>query len=92
MTAEVVGLKDLPSALSLHWTCIVIPTTVSEAIALQLRRPGTGHAYLYPQLFAGISYILASLCMFELARVLRQRRKDPTAGTRWPWSPAPVAA
>ena len=75
VATEVVGLKELPSALSLAWTTIVLPTTFSEVIALKLRRPGTNHAYLYPQIFAGLSYILASGCMFELARVLRKRRK-----------------
>jgi MFS family permease len=75
VATEVVGLKELPSALSLAWTTIVLPTTFSEVIALKLRRPGTNYAYLYPQIFAGVSYILASLCMFELARVLRKRRR-----------------
>lgn len=85
VTTEVVGLKDLPSALALHWTSIVLPTTFSEVIALKLRRPGTDHPYLYPQIFAGLSYVLASLCMLELSRVLRKRRRDPKASTKtWP--------
>lgn len=75
VATEVVGLKELPSALSLAWTTIVLPTTFSEVIALKLRRPGTTHAYLYPQVFAGLSYVLASICMLELAKVLRKRRK-----------------
>jgi len=75
VATEVVGLKELPSALSLAWTTIVLPTTFSEVIALKLRRPGTTHAYLYPQIFAGLSYVLASICMLELAKVLRKRRK-----------------
>jgi hypothetical protein len=48
---------------------------VSEVIALKLRRPGTSHVYLYPQIFSGLSYLVASLCMLELARVLRKRHK-----------------
>lgn len=72
---EVVGLKDLPSGLSLAWLTIVLPTTFSEVIALKLRRPGSAHPYLYPQIFSGISYLLAGLCILELGRVLRKRRK-----------------
>jgi MFS family permease len=75
VATEVVGLKELPSALSLAWTTIVLPTTFSEVIALKLRRPSTSHAYLYPQIFAGLSYLVGSVCMFELARVLRKRKK-----------------
>jgi hypothetical protein len=48
---------------------------VSEVIALELRRPHSSHEYLYPQRFSGISYLVACLCMAELARVLRKRRK-----------------
>lgn len=48
---------------------------VSEVIALKLRRPNTSHEYLYPQIFSGLSYLLACLCMLELARVLRKRRE-----------------
>jgi hypothetical protein len=68
-------LKDLPSALSLAWMTIVLPTTFSEIIALKLRRPKSPHPYLYPQIFSGISYLLAGLCILELGRVLRKRRK-----------------
>ena len=42
---------------------------VSEVIALKLRRPGSDFVYLYPQLFAGISYLLAGMCLLELLRV-----------------------
>jgi MFS family permease len=35
----------------------------------------SSHEYLYPQIFSGISYLVACLCMVELARVLRKRRK-----------------
>ncbi|SPO05577.1 related to protein MCH2 (monocarboxylate permease homolog) [Cephalotrichum gorgonifer] len=74
LCAEVVGLKDLPSALSLAWTTIIIPTACSEPIALQLRRPGSPREYLYPQIFAGLSYIVASGIMYELRRVMRKKR------------------
>lgn len=75
IAVEVVGLKELPSALSLAWTTIVLPTTFSEVIALKLRRPDTSHPYLYPQIFSAMSYIVASICMLELSRVLRKKRK-----------------
>lgn len=74
----------LPTTCTVQTPFIPLPTTtpadskpihtVSEAIALKLRRPNTSHAYLYPQIFAGLSYLLASLCMLELSRVLRKKR------------------
>ncbi|KAL8419203.1 hypothetical protein RB594_002422 [Gaeumannomyces avenae] len=73
LCAEVVGLKDLPSALSLSWTAIIIPTACAEPITLQLRRPGSSREYLYPQVFAGVSYILASVILYELGRVIRKK-------------------
>ncbi|KAF1991956.1 major facilitator superfamily protein [Aulographum hederae CBS 113979] len=75
LCVEVAGLKNLPSLLSLSWFTIVIPTASSEAIALVLRRPEASRQYLYPQTFAGVSYIVASLFMLELWRVLRRRRE-----------------
>lgn len=59
-----VGLKDLPSALSLVWLSVVLPTTFSEAIALYLRRPDLKNQYLYPQIFAAIMYIVATGSMW----------------------------
>ena len=103
VATEVVGLKDLPSVLSLSWMSIVLPTTcksvltmrpqsrngvsnngpsVSEVIALKLRRPNTSHAYLYPQIFAGLSYLGACLCMLELSRILRKKRKPAEVAFR----------
>ena len=81
--AEVVGLKELPSALSLTWLVLVLPTTckfpniqnlcsasrakgaVSEPIALQLRQ-STGNIYLHAQIFAGLMYVAAALCMWAV--------------------------
>ena len=48
---------------------------VSEVIALKLRRPSSGHEYLYPQIFAGLSYFVASGCMLELRRVKRKHKR-----------------
>ncbi|KAF2665263.1 MFS transporter, MCP family, solute carrier family 16, member 6 [Microthyrium microscopicum] len=72
LCVEVAGLKNLPSLLSLSWATIILPTTFAEAIALQIRRPDAHMPYLYPQIFAGLSYMLASAFMFELRRVLRK--------------------
>ena len=74
LCVEVAGLIELPSLLSLSWMSIVLPTTFAEVIALELRRPGSGHDYLYPQIFAGLAYIMASGCMYGLQRFKRQQK------------------
>ncbi|CAF9905442.1 MAG: hypothetical protein ALECFALPRED_000617 [Alectoria fallacina] len=71
---EVAGLVELASLLSLSWMSIVLPTTFAEVIALELRRPRSGHDYLYPQVFAGSAYVVASGCMYELRR-FKQKQK-----------------
>ncbi|KAK2744108.1 hypothetical protein FQN55_006976 [Onygenales sp. PD_40] len=58
---EVAGLAELQSVLSLSWVSVVLPTMFSEVIALKLRRPNSDREYLYPQIFAGVSYIVASI-------------------------------
>ncbi|GIZ48376.1 hypothetical protein CKM354_001143900 [Cercospora kikuchii] len=76
LCAEVAGLAEVPSFLSLHWLTTVLPTTFAEVIALYLRRPKMGRwAYLHPQVFAGTMYLVASLFMFELWRVKRRDRR-----------------
>lgn len=64
VSAEVVGLRHVPSALNLLWLFITIPSVASEPIALEIVQ-GTG-AYLGAQLFAGFMYLAASLCMLLL--------------------------
>lgn len=74
--AEVIGLKRLPSALSITWLVLVLPCTFAEPIGLELRT-GNGDQYLHAQLFVGFMYIGASICLWflrawkvkELARV-----------------------
>ncbi|KAL2049725.1 hypothetical protein ABVK25_010066 [Lepraria finkii] len=73
---EVAGLAELPSTLSLTWMSVVLPTTFSEVITLKLRRPGSGHVYLYPQIFAGLAYLVASGCMYELRRVNKRKKRQ----------------
>jgi len=81
VTAEIVGLKELPSALSVVWLSTVLPTTFSEAVALALRRPELvkvgatggfkGAAYIYPQVWSGVMFLVASGIMWVLrARLL----------------------
>ncbi|TKA66856.1 hypothetical protein B0A55_10001 [Friedmanniomyces simplex] len=76
LCVEVVGLKHLQSLLSLSWMTIILPTTFSEVIALKIRRPGSARSYLYPQLFVGLSYLVASAVMIELHRVKRRERRS----------------
>ncbi|CAN9402135.1 unnamed protein product [Alternaria alternata] len=77
LCVEVAGIKNLQSLLSLSWMAVIIPVTVSEGIALRLRRPASSREYLYTQIFAGLSYVVASGFMFQLHRVKR-RQKSPT--------------
>jgi MFS family permease len=73
LCAEVAGLKEVPSFLSLQWLTVLLPSTFTEVIALYLRRPAMGRwGYLYPQIFAGLSYLVASIFLFELLRVQRK--------------------
>ena len=64
--AEIIGLRDLPSGLCINWLWLVAPCTVSEAIALELRRTTSngGTSYLHVQIFTGFMYIAASLCLW----------------------------
>ncbi|KAJ5482663.1 hypothetical protein N7539_006109 [Penicillium diatomitis] len=64
--AEIIGLKDLPSGLSITWLMLVAPCTVSEAIALELRtsQRGGGVSYLRVQIFTGFMYIGAAICLW----------------------------
>jgi MFS family permease len=67
VSAEVVGLQDLPGALSLTWLLLVPPTTVSQPIALQLRSLGQREwVYLRPQIFTGFMYVGGALCLLVL--------------------------
>lgn len=61
VSAEIVGLRNVPSALNLEWLFIVLPCTFSEPIALEIVA-GTG-GYLGTQLFTGFMYIAAAGCV-----------------------------
>ena len=64
LVAEVLGIKDVASGMNLMWLGIVLPSTFSEPIALEIFiRTRT---YLGTQLFTGFSYLAATLCLFFL--------------------------
>lgn len=63
VTAEVIGLKLLPSALSLFWLTLVIPSTFAEAIALALKRE-SGFIYRDAQIFTGMMFMGAAICLW----------------------------
>ncbi|KAH7074752.1 major facilitator superfamily domain-containing protein [Paraphoma chrysanthemicola] len=76
LCVEVAGIKHLQSLLSLSWASVIIPAIVSEGIALKLRRPASPREYLYTQIFAGLSYIVASGFMFQLRRLKRRQARS----------------
>ncbi|KAF3910229.1 hypothetical protein ABW21_db0203382 [Orbilia brochopaga] len=83
--AEVITLKELPSALNLMWLFMVAPLTFSEPIGLALRqthRDISGvetTSYRYPQIFSGVMYLIAALSML-LLRVWKIEDEDNKAG------------
>ncbi|OQN99786.1 hypothetical protein B0A48_14556 [Cryoendolithus antarcticus] len=77
LCAEIAGLKEVPSFLSLCWLAVVLPTTFGEAIGLYLRRPSLGRwNYLYCQVFAAVAYLVASVFLAELWRVRRVEKAE----------------
>jgi MFS family permease len=61
VSAEVVGLRNVPSALNICWLVLVLPCTFSEPIALEI--VAFDHrGYLGAQLFAGFMYVGAAVC------------------------------
>lgn len=85
VTAEVVSLKQLPSALNLMWLGLIAPLTFSQAIGLALRQTwveenGVQRSdYLHPQIFAGIMYLCAAVLML-LLRGWKIGHEDENAG------------
>ncbi|KAL3434640.1 major facilitator superfamily domain-containing protein [Aspergillus tetrazonus] len=65
--AEIIDLKDLPGGLSITWIVLVAPTTVAEPIALLLRdNDAPSRIYLHVQLFTGLMYIAAAVCLWTV--------------------------
>jgi MFS family permease len=65
ISAEVVGLQLLPSALSIIWISLIAPSTFAEPIGLQLKTQ-TGNIYLHAQVFTAIMYVAAAICLWFL--------------------------
>ncbi|THV50228.1 hypothetical protein BGAL_0159g00130 [Botrytis galanthina] len=61
--AEVVGLQLLPSALSIFWVSVVIPSTFAEPIALWLRT-NNGTNFLHAQIFTGFMYMGTTISLW----------------------------
>lgn len=47
---------------------------VSEVIALKIRRPNSTHPYLYPQIFAGLAYFVATGAILALWLIQRKKK------------------
>lgn len=63
--AEVVGMQDLPSGLSIIWLVMVVPTTVAEPIAVVLKDDSKNQwIYLHAQIFTGIVYLAGAVCLW----------------------------
>lgn len=86
--AEIIGLRDLPSGLSLTWIVLVPPTTVAEAIALVLRDESKhGSAYLRVQIFTGCMYFGAAACLWlvrgwKVGEIAQREREEAAAAAR----------
>ncbi|SPJ76003.1 uncharacterized protein FTOL_05734 [Fusarium torulosum] len=76
LSAEVAGVRNLQSMLSLAWAATIIPTASAEVIALLLQDLPAPRTFLYPQIFAGLSYIIASGFLVALWKDLRHRDPD----------------
>ncbi|KAI9655396.1 MAG: hypothetical protein M1821_005544 [Bathelium mastoideum] len=82
VTAEVMGLKRVPAALSIVWLWLVLPTTFSEPIALEIENFDGN--YLGTQIFTGFMYIAAAACGWflrawkigELERIAREKEEQ----------------
>ena len=79
LLTEMVGIRDLSSAISMLWLSIVAPATVSEPIAIALRdysintlgRTGP-HAYDISIGFAGAFFIVAGMTLYW-AKIYKQK-------------------
>ncbi|KAJ9361445.1 hypothetical protein DTO027B9_606 [Paecilomyces variotii] len=60
---EVVGLQLLPSALSIFWLLVVIPSTFAEPITLWLRT-NNGANFLPAHVFTGFMFIAATISLW----------------------------
>lgn len=85
VTAEVVGLSILPSALSLVWVSLVLPSTFAEVISLELRREERP-IYRDAQVFTGMMYVGAAMMLWFVrawkVRDVERERLEKEEGER----------
>lgn len=81
VAAEVIGIQRLPSALSVLWIVLVLPTTFAEPIGLKLSGE-RGETYLRTQGFVGAVYMVAAGCMWVIRWRLRRRMAGMEVGWR----------
>ena len=86
--AEVIGLSDLPSGISLTYIILVTPCAVAEAIALQLRDESSKNwTYLRVQILTGFMYIGAALCLWltrgwKIGMIEKQRQEESASSSQ----------
>lgn len=88
VSAEVVGLVDLPSALSLLWLSVVPPCIFSEPIGLELRHGSGPASYLSAQIYVGVMYVAAGACMFMVRAWKISHTLKESGGRAGPRDPA----
>ena len=80
--AEVVGLRDLPSGISLTYMIIVTPCAVAEVVALQLKDESSkDRAYFRVQILTGFLYIGSAACLWllrgwKIGKIQSQRQRE----------------
>lgn len=83
ITTEVIGIVDLSSALSITWLVLVLPTTFSEPIGLEI--VAFNGTYTGAILFTGFMY-LGAACILWLVRAwkigeLEEKEANETGGS-----------
>lgn len=75
LSAEIVGLGNMSSALGFFWLAVASPCAVAQAIAVQLRdSPADRYPYMRVQMFVGTLYASAAVCLVLLRGVLSTKR------------------
>ncbi|TXC04012.1 hypothetical protein FocTR4_00000193 [Fusarium oxysporum f. sp. cubense] len=80
LSAEVAGIQNLQATLSLAWAATILPAASAEVIALMLQGLPAPRTYVYPQVFAGLAYVIAS--GFLAALWINLRHRDSASQTR----------
>ena len=50
------------------WLTVSMPALFTEAIALEIRVESSSRPFLYPQIYTGLTFLIASLFLLELRR------------------------